>query len=127
MLLTIGALALVLAGCGVNNAAGVGTSAPAPTAPAPQEEATVPISDPSAAAMAELARSELATRLGVPTADIAVLSAEAVEWSDGSLGCPQPGSMYPQVITPGYRVTLRHSGQTYSYHTDMSRIAVPCE
>ena len=30
--------------------------------------------------------------------------AEAVEWPDGSLGCPELGVMYIQVITPGYQV-----------------------
>ena len=40
-------------------------------------------------------------------ADLKVLSAEAVTWSDGSLGCPEPGMMYTQALVPGYRVQIR--------------------
>jgi hypothetical protein len=41
----------------------------------------------------------------------------AVEWRDGSLGCAQAGMMYPQVITPGYRIVLSADGVKYEYHT----------
>lgn len=36
--------------------------------------------------------------------------AEAVTWSDGSLGCPQPGRMYTQALVPGYRFVLEYAG-----------------
>ena len=45
-----------------------------------------------------------------------MVSAQAVEWPDGSLGCPQPGMAYLQVITPGYKLVLAAGGQEYSYH-----------
>ena len=41
-----------------------------------------------------------------------------MEWSDASLGCPQPGMAYAQVITPGFRIALEAQGQLYQYHTD---------
>ena len=47
-----------------------------------------------------------------------------MEWSDASLGRPQPGMMYAQVITPGYLVVLEADGQQYTYHTDTARFAV---
>lgn len=75
----------------------------------------------------ELAREDLARRLDLESAAIAVVSVQAVEWSDTSLGCPQPGMMYAQVITPGYRVALEAKGQRYDYHTDRSRMVVWCE
>ncbi len=42
------------------------------------------------------------------------------EWSreqfpDTSLGCPDPGQMYAQVITPGYQFLLSYAGTTYDY------------
>ena len=46
---------------------------------------------------------------------IEVAHAEAVTWSDGSLGCAEPGQVYTQVLVPGYRVILRHAGQQFDY------------
>ncbi|MCD6291080.1 MAG: hypothetical protein J7M34_11300 [Anaerolineae bacterium] len=66
--------------------------------------------------------ADLAERLHVAEDEITVRSVEAVEWSDTSLGCPQPGMMYAQVITPGYRIVLEAGGQRYEYHTDRSRV-----
>jgi len=39
----------------------------------------------------------------------------AKEFSDTSLGCPQPDMMYAQVITPGYEVLFTYDGTTYDY------------
>jgi hypothetical protein len=66
------------------------------------------------------ALGDLQQRAGVAAGAITVVSAEAVEWSDGSLGCPQPDMMYPQVISPGYRLILAAGGQEYAYHGNES-------
>jgi len=68
--------------------------------------------------LVELAKGDLAERKGIEKEQITVESVEPVEWPDASLGCPEPGMMYPQVITPGYRILLSHDGETYRYHTD---------
>lgn len=82
---------------------------------------------PAAAEPAVMAaKRDLASRASVKIEDVEVTSFEAVEWSDSSLGCPQPGQMYAQVITPGYRVILKAAGQTYEYHTDRGNRAVLC-
>ena len=73
-----------------------------------------------------MAKEDLARRLDVSIQQIEVLSAEYVEWPDASLGCPQPGMMYAQVITPGYRIILSASGENYEYHTSL-RGVVFCE
>jgi hypothetical protein len=72
-------------------------------------------------------RTDLAQRLGVPEGEITVLSVEAVEWRDGSLGCPAPGMAYIQVITPGFRVILQVGGIEYEYHTDSRQSIVFCD
>ncbi|MFN3928848.1 MAG: hypothetical protein ACK4OK_04345 [Thermoflexus sp.] len=64
----------------------------------------------------ELARQDLAARLGLPADEVRVIEARAVTWPDSSLGCPEPGRMYLQVLTPGYRVILEARGQRYAYH-----------
>jgi hypothetical protein len=76
--------------------------------------------------MVTTARADLALRLGVSEEEILLQSVEPVEWSNSSLGCPQPGMMYAQVKTPGYRVVLEAEGKTYEYHTDAGRRVILC-
>jgi hypothetical protein len=80
----------------------------------------------SARQVVELAREDLARKLDLSPGEIWVSSVEAVEWSDSSLGCPQPGMDYAQVITPGFLIVLEAAGQTYEYHSDEGRFVVLC-
>ncbi len=76
----------------------------------------------------QLARQDLAQKLKLPIEAIREVSVEAVEWPDTSLGCPQPGMMYAQVVTPGFRVVVagKDQTQTVEYHTDAGRRVVSC-
>ena len=74
----------------------------------------------------ELTRQDLAGRLAVSADEITLVEAIAVEWSDSSLGCPQEGMSYLQVITPGYRIVLQVNNQSYAYHTNRSGHFVYC-
>jgi len=74
----------------------------------------------------EQGRIDLSQRLGMSVDDIAIKEVKAVEWKDASLGCPQRGVNYVQVVTPGYRIMLEANGQTYDYRTDGRRIFL-CE
>jgi hypothetical protein len=69
--------------------------------------------------------ADLAGRLGVDAGAIAVESVRAETWNDASLGLPEPGKMYAQVISEGHVVTLTCDGQTYVYHVagDTARLA----
>ncbi len=68
--------------------------------------------------LADAAKSFVADETGVAAADLTVAAMEAVDWPDSSLGCPEPGMMYMQVITPGYRITLEDAdGTTYEVHS----------
>ena len=61
------------------------------------------------------------------TEDAVVLaSAEKVTWSDGSLGCPQPGRSYTQMLVPGFRVTATTTAGRMLYHTDTRGNVVTC-
>jgi hypothetical protein len=99
--------------------------APTPTPGSPAEGA-VPVPAEAVGAV-QAAQADLAEKLGVEKGAIEVLSVEAVDWPDASLGCPQPGMMYAQVITPGFRVLLGVEGQVYEYHTDRGQTAVLCQ
>ena len=52
------------------------------------------------------ATADLATQTGLDPSTFVTVRAEQVIWSDGSLGCPEPGHMYIQVLTPGYWIQL---------------------
>lgn len=60
--------------------------------------------------------ADLSAHVGVDPADIVVVAGAAVTWSDGSLGCPQPGMSYTQALVPGYRIVLTAGGVEYAYH-----------
>ena len=87
------------------------------------ELAPAPVATPSLSteetAMAEAVTLFVAGQLDAAAVQIHVQSVEAVQWPDASLGCPQPDMVYAAVITPGYRVTVEHAGETYTVHTDI--------
>ncbi len=88
----------------------------------PIGEETVP--DPIAAEFIIQATHDLAEELSIAPESIILVSSEALEWSDASLGCPNPGEDYLQVITPGYRIVLAVGDQRYEYHTDQQRMVL---
>ncbi len=67
--------------------------------------------------MEEQLRQQLAAVIGQPASALNLESREEVEWSDGSLGCPEPGMMYTQAIVPGYKLTFSDGSRTYEVHT----------
>jgi hypothetical protein len=52
----------------------------------------------------EAALNAASTQLGVPADNLIVVMTAQRDWADASLGCPEPGRTYAQVITPGYAV-----------------------
>jgi hypothetical protein len=81
---------------------------------------------PDPAAAIDAATNQLAAELGIAPQAIIVVNALPVQWNDSSLGCPQPGQVYLQVVTPGYLVTLSAEGEEYNVHTDLNGVAVVC-
>jgi WD40 repeat protein len=74
--------------------------------------------------LVDLARVNLAQRLGVEAEAVAVQSIEEAEFPDASLGVPEPGQMYAQVITPGYAIKLATEGQVYEYRASDERLVL---
>jgi hypothetical protein len=83
----------------------------------------IPGSEESLAA----AIADLSKQTGILPGEVVLVSIEAVDWSDTSLGCPQEGFMYAQVITAGYIIVLEARGQQYQYHTDQAANVVLCQ
>ena len=63
---------------------------------------------------------DLAKKTGAPESDIAGVAQEDMTWPDSCLGCVKAGENCAQVLTPGYRITLRVRDATYVYHTNRS-------
>ena len=66
----------------------------------------------------ERAKQDLAGRLKVSQDEIEVVSVSGREFPDASLGAPVDDEMSAQMISDGWQVTLRASGETYDYRAD---------
>ena len=87
--------------------------------PEPQEQPT-----DEETALISLAKADLSLRLGVAADRIGVVGISATEFSDTSLGVPEPGKVYAQVITPGYVITLSVAERGYAYHGSGDRVVL---
>lgn len=73
-------------------------------------ESVVPTPSSGAVEFSDVAhelRMKAAAKLSTPPDSLTVLSVEAVTWRDTSLGCPEPGKMYAQVLTDGWRAVYQ--------------------
>ncbi len=88
------------------------SSSPSPTAGQPAE--------------VHQALTDAAAHLGVGEETLTVTQVEAKQWPDTSLGCPQPGQFYAQVVTPGYLIFIHGDGHELEYHADQRGTVVLC-
>ena len=70
--------------------------------------------------------ADAARRFAVSENEVVLVNAERLTWSDGAMGCPEPGQMYTQMLVPGFRVTAKTSAGQMLYHTDSRGTAVTC-
>jgi hypothetical protein len=70
--------------------------------------------------------ADLANRLSIPADEISLVEATPVVWPDSSLGCPEKGMAYAQVLTPGYLVLLEHGDMRYEYHSSLKGPVTYC-
>src|SRR4051812_22710780 len=89
------------AGC-VSAQSPVGTASKSIRVAPAQSEAASRVDGEVPAEAVEKLRAELAAQQDVAAAEVKLISAEAVNWPNGGLGCAKPGSMYTQAIVPGY-------------------------
>lgn len=74
----------------------------------------------------ESAVRDLSKRLG-DDALIQIVVAYEVTWSDGSKGCPEPGTSYTQALVDGYRIELESDGTSFQYHGAAGDLPFLCE
>lgn len=92
------------------------TTAPSPTTTraATETRPTTPLDEGEVPGdLLDRVLGDASARLGTEALEVTV--AEAVEWPDGALGCPEPGVSYTQAITPGYRVVVAGAGRGLDY------------
>lgn len=73
-------------------------------------------------ALAAMAYAELGKRFNLDPRQIKISSVEKVDWPDSSLGNPQPGEVYAQVVTPGYKIILSVGPTKHIFHTSQNKI-----
>ncbi len=108
------------------------TSNPSPQSTTDTTESETAVSEPGSTntglqSLIDDAVADLVGRLSIDASAVTVLSASAVVWSDGSLGCPQPGMSYIQVTVDGTLIELSTGDTVYSYHSGGSRPQFLCE
>jgi hypothetical protein len=75
----------------------------------------------------EAALRDAAARLGVKPDDLKVDRVEPRQFGDSSLGCPKPGLMYSQIVTPGFVILISGAGKQLEYHADTRGQVVLCQ
>ncbi|HYI65340.1 MAG TPA: hypothetical protein VEW95_00285 [Candidatus Limnocylindrales bacterium] len=71
--------------------------------------------------------SDAAQRTGVAEDAIEVVRADAMTWSDGSLGCPEPGMLYTQALVDGFHVIVNADGEELDYRVGQGGSFRLCE
>ena len=72
------------------------------------------------------ATADLAQHLDVVPDEVAVVSVEPFEFPDVSLGVPEPGRSYAEVVVPGFIIRLAAGGEISEYHGGTNRaVRVP--
>jgi len=110
-----------LAGCRPASEAAIDAGVEAGKSSRPAAEAGLDLEAQTAAAV-----EDLSERIGVAAAEIDVLEARNVTWPDAAAGCPRPGMVYLQVLTPGALVRLEAAGREYRYHARGGSLPLPC-
>ena len=90
-------------------------------------DASTPASATALEQLIAAAKTDLASRLGVPTSALTLKSATRIVWSNSSLGCPKRGFMNLEVMTPGFLIVLSYHGKDHEYHSDIKGPLFMCE
>ncbi len=108
--------------------------APQPTLPArplptrvPAPEAAPPITGEAPSDLRDQIIADVIQRSGAERSAIVMVREEAVVWPDGSLGCPEPGMAYLQVLIEGYWIVAQVGDVSYDYRVDSSGRFRLCE
>jgi hypothetical protein len=109
-------VALLLAACSAApGASPAGSPTGTPSSPAPTASASPSAASAVPAALLTPIVADAATRGKVAPDAVSVVSAEAVTWTTGALGCPSPGVAYTQALVDGWHVVLTAGAARIDY------------
>jgi len=78
-----------------------------------------PTPTPEVPGFGGLFMAELSNKLNIKSSNIKLISYEDFIFNDSSLGCPEPGKFYTQVLTPGWKMQFEADGNIYEYHSNL--------
>lgn len=70
--------------------------------------------------LVDLVKKDLVQKLNIDIARVTLLKIQETDFSDSSLGCPQEGYSYLEVITPGRQMLFEVEGKIYDYRMGKS-------
>lgn len=117
----------VVAGCSAGGASDRPSLVPASDQPiraTPSANPAKPGANALPASVTDPVVAEIAKLAGVPVGEVTIISAQEMTFSDGSLGCPQPGMVYTQAIVDGYKIVAEAGGTTYDVRGSGSKFRV---
>jgi hypothetical protein len=68
------------------------------------------------------AKSDLAQRVGVPPAEIAIISVTDKDFPNASLGAPTDGEMSAEMISSGWQISLGTDSDKFEYRADKYQV-----
>jgi hypothetical protein len=81
--------------------------------------------DPLAVELVALAQRRLANQFDILERRVKPIEITPYQWTDTSLGCPDPNQTYVDQVIKGYRLVMQVGEALYAFHTDSEKI-VPC-
>lgn len=120
---------LAMAGCSGSHADGdrngtnservsPGETVPGVTLPERVPAPPPPVTGEAPPDLLQRIRQDLVLRTGADPSALHVVRDQSVTWNDGSLGCPEQGQEYLQVLVPGYWIVITINGREYDYRCD---------
>lgn len=70
----------------------------------------------------ELARKDLAARLGIAESEVVEDSVEETDFPNTALGAPMGDEMSGMMMSSGWRIRLKASGKSYEYRADRNQV-----
>ena len=81
----------------------------------PEAEQTASVTGEIPTEMLAMIYTDLEDKTGGDRSDFDLQRGEAVRWSDGGLGCPEPGALYQQMYIDGYWVVIAYQDKEYDF------------
>jgi len=72
----------------------------------------------------DMSINELSRQKKINKDRIAIKEVTKRDWGNSSLGCPKPGKIYSEMITPGYSIVLTLDNSDYFFHAGLNKVVL---